>query len=142
MLMSWFVPTADVDGRFRRAGFDPGRIAEARGVIDWMPCTGGRGAGVFPADPCEVVFDGGTTWAEGPLPECPKCGAPARPNDLMLGGDDRGRPGHARKLAARMMGLGLGRPQLREHRGGHSAAADKKQEAFTRAPASTFHRGS
>jgi prolyl oligopeptidase len=54
--------------------------------------------------------------------------------------DDRVHPGHARKMAAKMKGLGLDVLYYENIEGGHSAAADNKQQAFMRAMAWTFLR--
>lgn len=83
-----FAYTSNVDGQFQRAGFDPDRVAEAHGSIHRMQCTSGCGVGVFPSDPFRVTVDTKTMRAEGPLPECPGCGAVARPNVLMFGDRD------------------------------------------------------
>ena len=84
---SWVV-TSNVDGHFQRAGFDPDRVVEVHGAIDWMQCTGDCAGGPFPADPFEVVVDETTMRAAPPLPRCPECGALARPNILMFGDFD------------------------------------------------------
>jgi len=80
-----FVFTSNVDGQFQRAGFDPNRIAECHGAIDFMQCTKNCGIGIFPADPYSLHIDPETFRAQLPLPACPKCGSLARPNILMFG---------------------------------------------------------
>jgi NAD-dependent SIR2 family protein deacetylase len=80
-----FVVTSNVDGQFQCAGFDPERVAEWHGSVHWMQCTRACGSGIFPADAFEVHVDGTTFRAALPLPECPECGALARPNVLMFG---------------------------------------------------------
>lgn len=50
MAQGAFVYTSNVDGQFQRAGFDPERIVEVHGAIDWMQCTRNCGIGLFPAD--------------------------------------------------------------------------------------------
>ncbi len=53
--------------------------------------------------------------------------------------DDRVGPGHARKMAAKMQQLGIENVYFYENtEGGHSAAADKAQNAFKRALVSEF----
>ena len=100
LLQSWarrmrcgaFVFTSNVDGQFQRAGFDPERILEVHGSIDWMQCTQDCGAGLFRADGIAITVEETTMRAREPLPSCPKCGALARPNILMFGDwswDDR-----------------------------------------------------
>lgn len=80
-----FIFTSNVDGHFQRAGFDPERIHEVHGSIDWLQCTRSCGVGLFPAEEVSVVVDETTFRAREPLPACPKCGALARPNILMFG---------------------------------------------------------
>jgi len=85
-LKSGFVFTSNVDGQFQRAGFDPARIVECHGAIDFLQCMGPRcDEGIFPADTYEVVVDETTFRAAPPLPRCPRCGSLARPNILMFG---------------------------------------------------------
>ena len=80
-----FVVTSNVDGHFQRAGFDPESVCEVHGAIDWLQCTRGCGAGLFPAGDVHIDIDPGTMRASEPLPACPSCGALARPNILMFG---------------------------------------------------------
>jgi NAD-dependent SIR2 family protein deacetylase len=83
-----FVITSNVDGHFQRAGFDPARVVEVHGSINWMQCTRNCGVEIFTAEPYEVVVDDKTFRADEPLPTCPGCGALARPNILMFGDGD------------------------------------------------------
>jgi NAD-dependent SIR2 family protein deacetylase len=123
-----FVVTSNVDGQFQRAGFDPERVAEVHGSIHWLQCLGRCGAGIFPADPCDVTVDEATFRATGPLPACPRCGALARPNVLMFGDMDwegaRSDAQHGRltawmrsiagaRLAVVECGAGLAIPSIR-----------------------------
>ncbi len=80
-----FIFTSNVDGHFQKAGFDPDRIVEVHGSIEWMQCTGDCGAGIYPATDVRVEVDEGTMRAQEPLPHCPCCGNLARPNILMFG---------------------------------------------------------
>jgi NAD-dependent SIR2 family protein deacetylase len=80
-----FVFTSNVDGQFTRAGFDPNRIVEAHGAIDFLQCTRPCRSDIFPAEGVAVRVDESTLRAERPLPTCPQCGALARPNILMFG---------------------------------------------------------
>jgi NAD-dependent SIR2 family protein deacetylase len=82
-----FVFTSNVDGAFQRAGFDPNRVAEVHGAIDFLQCTRGQrcASGVFPADGVQVTVDESTLRAALPHPTCPRCGSLARPNILMFG---------------------------------------------------------
>ncbi len=79
-----WVFTSNVDGQFQRAGFDAGRVAEVHGSIHRLQCLRGCGP-PWPADGVNVAVDPTTMRAEPPLPSCPRCGAPARPNILMFG---------------------------------------------------------
>ena len=83
-----FVFTSNVNGHFQRAGFDPHCIVEVHGTIEGMQCMSRCGIGIFPSDPFEVEIDMETMRAIPPLPTCPSCGGPTRPNILMFG--DRG----------------------------------------------------
>ena len=93
ILLSWarrvkhgaFVFTSNVDGQFQRAGFDPERILEVHGSIDWLQCTHNCGAGLLAAEAVTVSVDEATMRAREPLPACPSCGALSRPNILMFG---------------------------------------------------------
>lgn len=77
--------TSNVDGHFQKAGFDPDRVVECHGSIQWLQCTSGCGIGLWPAGDLEVQVDPTTFRAAEPLPHCPRCGALARPNILMFG---------------------------------------------------------
>src|SRR4051812_38630603 len=65
MRLGAFVCTSNVDGHFQRAGFDPDRILEVHGAIDWMQCTESCGVGIFPAGSSEVLIDQETFRASG-----------------------------------------------------------------------------
>ncbi|WP_435008297.1 prolyl oligopeptidase family serine peptidase [Tundrisphaera lichenicola] len=52
--------------------------------------------------------------------------------------DDRVHPGHARKMAAKMKGMGIDLLYYENIEGGHGGAADNKQAAFMTALAYTF----
>ncbi|MBI2389738.1 MAG: NAD-dependent protein deacetylase [Deltaproteobacteria bacterium] len=80
-----FVFTSNVDGQFQRAGFDPERVLECHGALDWLQCTDGCGVGILRADDWEPDIDESSFRARGKLPECPRCGALLRPNVLMFG---------------------------------------------------------
>ncbi|WP_019809747.1 SIR2 family NAD-dependent protein deacylase [Saccharomonospora halophila] len=78
--------TSNVDGQFQRAGF--AGVAEVHGSIHHLQCLAHCGAGIWPADDVEVDVDPDTMRARPPLPSCPECGSPARPNILMFGDGD------------------------------------------------------
>jgi NAD-dependent SIR2 family protein deacetylase len=109
----FFVFTSNVDGHFQRAGFDPERVHECHGAIDWMQCTRECGAGIFSAERLAPDVDESTFRARPPLPACPRCGALARPNILMFGdsGWDSSRSDEqARRLEAWLASLPSGAP--------------------------------
>lgn len=108
MPRGYFVFTSNVDGQFQRAGFQPDRIVEVHGSIDWMQCTENCGVGIFEWDPADlqtVKVDLETMHAVGPLPSCPDCGALARPNVLMFGDWDwdEGRTGEQQRRLNRWL---------------------------------------
>jgi NAD-dependent SIR2 family protein deacetylase len=82
-----FVFTSNVDGQFQKAGFDPGAIVEVHGSIHYMQCSGPCCADIWTAEELgiEIEVDPASLRARPPLPECPHCGAVARPNILMFG---------------------------------------------------------
>ena len=80
-----FVFTSNVDGHFQRSGFLAERVVEVHGSFEGMQCTRDCGVGIFPGEPIRVEVDAETMRAVTPLPECPGCGAVARPNILMFG---------------------------------------------------------
>lgn len=83
-----FVFTSNVDGQFQRAGFDPARVLECHGAIDFLQCTDQCGVGIVRADDFEPDIDESSFRARGKLPECPRCGSLMRPNVLMFGDPD------------------------------------------------------
>ncbi len=100
-----WVFTSNVDGAFQRAGFDPARVAECHGAIDYVQCTRRCGLGIVRADPWSVAVDEATFRAADPLPTCPRCGALLRPNILMFGDGawDAGRSDAAEEAFARWL---------------------------------------
>jgi NAD-dependent SIR2 family protein deacetylase len=82
-----FVFTSNVDGHFQRAGVPEERVVEIHGAIEFFQCRHRCGP-PWPAPPRAVDVDEATGRARGPLPDCPRCGALARPNILMFGDGD------------------------------------------------------
>jgi NAD-dependent SIR2 family protein deacetylase len=80
-----FVFTSNVDGHFERAGFDADRVVECHGSILHLQCSGPCGDNIWEVGEVELDVDEETFRARPPLPECPACGAVARPNVLMFG---------------------------------------------------------
>lgn len=80
-----FVFTSNVDGHFQRAGFPAERVVECHGSILHLQCSEPCCEEVWSAEDVDVTVDESTFRAREPLPECPACGAVARPNVLMFG---------------------------------------------------------
>ena len=75
--------TSNVDGHFQAAGFDPRVVHECHGSIHRLQCTEcatppWSAHSLFPE-----IDEEQCRWV-GPLPQCPSCGAMARPNLLMF----------------------------------------------------------
>ncbi|MCA9537663.1 MAG: NAD-dependent protein deacetylase [Myxococcales bacterium] len=79
-----FVFTSNVDGHFHRSDFADTRIVECHGSLNTLQCLRDCGADLWPADTVTVDVDEATLRARAPLPKCPICGGPARPNVLMF----------------------------------------------------------
>ena len=69
-----YVVTSNVDAAFLKAGFDPDRVVETHGTIEWNQCMKICGAGVFLAGKQDVTVDPVSMRATGDLPTCPACG--------------------------------------------------------------------
>ncbi|WP_436493365.1 SIR2 family NAD-dependent protein deacylase [Actinokineospora sp. HUAS TT18] len=74
--------TSNVDGQFQKAGFTD--VAEVHGSIHHLQCLLPCRSAIWDAD-VDIEIDPETMRATGDLPECPNCGALARPNILMFG---------------------------------------------------------
>ncbi len=81
----YFAFTSNVDGQFQMAGFDDARIEECHGSIHHFQCSGPCGSRIWDGEDFKVDINEETFEAYPPLPECPDCGAVARPNILMFG---------------------------------------------------------
>lgn len=89
-----FVFTSNVDGHFRKAGFDEDALVECHGSIEWWQCAFNCRDEIWRAPESHgLEVDVAQCRLTSPLPTCPECGAPARPNVLMFGD---GRWAHAR----------------------------------------------
>jgi NAD-dependent SIR2 family protein deacetylase len=139
-----FVYTSNVDGHFQRAGFAPERIVEVHGAIDAMQCLGQCGIGIFPSEPYEVAIDQETMRANPPLPACPSCAGPTRPNILMFGdwGWDSSRTDvQQRRLVEWLRSLDGARIAIIELGAGMAVPTIRiMSEDFTQAPGSTLIR--
>jgi NAD-dependent SIR2 family protein deacetylase len=81
----YFVFTSNVDGQFQKAGFDESRVNECHGSIHHLQCSRPCCDAVWIAEDTALTVDEETMKAKEPLPQCPHCGAVARPNILMFG---------------------------------------------------------
>lgn len=79
-----FVVTSNVDGHFHAADLDPETIWEVHGTLRLDQCLHECGVDPFGAGP-DLEVDMATMRAVGPMPTCPACGGPTRPNVLMFG---------------------------------------------------------
>lgn len=84
----YFVYTSNVDGQFQKAGYDVNRIVECHGSIHHLQCTVPCSDIIWPAGLTALDIDADSMTASSPLPTCPLCGAPARPNILMFNDAD------------------------------------------------------
>ncbi|NUO50407.1 MAG: NAD-dependent deacetylase [Polyangiaceae bacterium] len=110
-----WVFTSNVDGAFQRAGFDPDRIVECHGAIDFLQCTRACRLGIVPADHYEPNVDETTFRARPPLPRCGVCGALTRPNILMFGDygwDDTRTSAQEKRLSSWLGSVGRGDKKL------------------------------
>lgn len=76
--------TSNVDGQFQQAGFDGAALHECHGSIHHLQCTVPCSDAIWPADGVQPQVDEARCRLLGPIPSCPACGAPARPNILMF----------------------------------------------------------
>jgi NAD-dependent SIR2 family protein deacetylase len=81
----YFVFTSNVDGHFQKMGFDAERIVECHGSLEHLQCMRYCTHDIWAAPAEPAVIDETTFRAREPLPGCPRCGGPARPNVLMFG---------------------------------------------------------
>jgi len=81
----YFVFTSNVDGQFQKAGFSDQQIEECHGSIHHLQCSKPCADKIWCADSIEIDIDMEKFEALEPLPVCPDCGSPVRPNILMFG---------------------------------------------------------
>ena len=77
--------TSNVDGEFQRTGFDPQRLHECHGSIHHLQCLTPCGDNIWSADEFHPEVDNDACRLLNAAPNCPRCGAMARPNILMFG---------------------------------------------------------
>ncbi len=80
-----FVLSSNVDGLFLAAGFGEQQVLEGHGSLHHLQCSTPCSGKVWSAAAYTPRFDPQTEAALPPLPRCPDCGAPARPNVFMFG---------------------------------------------------------
>ena len=81
----YFVFTSNVDGQFQKSGFADDRIEECHGSIHHLQCCRPCSEKIWSAEETDIMIDSDKFEAIEPLPQCPNCGALARPNILMFG---------------------------------------------------------
>ncbi|MDG1512881.1 MAG: Sir2 family NAD-dependent protein deacetylase [Mariniblastus sp.] len=82
---NYFVFTSNVDGHFQKTGFSPERIHECHGSFEFLQCSDACTTQTWSAEKTHLQIDEETLIANQPIPKCPVCDAPARPNILMFG---------------------------------------------------------
>lgn len=89
-----YVVTSNVDGLFSATGFADDEVLEGHGSLHYLQCTKPCGPQIWSAADYQPEIDDETGWARPPLPTCPNCGDPARPNCFYFG-DTRFNKGRA-----------------------------------------------
>ena len=74
-----FVVTSNVDGHFKRSGWDQKKIYEIHGNLEWIQCSKHCCTDMQPMPQFESALDGLSQ-----APHCPHCGAVSRPVVLMF----------------------------------------------------------
>ena len=82
---NYFVFTSNVDGHFQKTGFSTERIHECHGSFEFLQCSDACTTQIWSAETTHLQIDEETLIANQPIPKCPVCDAPARPNILMFG---------------------------------------------------------
>ncbi len=80
----YFVVTSNVDGHFQKAGFEPDTVFEVHGRIHRLQCSEPCCDRTFSTEGLQLDIDEANLRCRSELPECPVCGAVARPNILMF----------------------------------------------------------
>lgn len=96
-----FVFTSNVDGQFQKAGFALDQIYECHGSIHHLQCLDACTQTIWSADELEPEIDDQDCQWLGQLPQCPHCGALARPNILMF--NDMGWISHQQDQQAKRL---------------------------------------
>lgn len=77
--------TSNVDGQFQKAGFEPGHVVECHGSIHQLQCSVPCRQQTWSAADFAPDVDEASCRLRSALPQCPHCGALARPNIMMFG---------------------------------------------------------
>ena len=77
--------TSNVDGQFQQAGFEPRQVLECHGSIHRLQCSAPCRRQTWSADGFVPDLDEARCLLRNALPQCPHCGALARPNVMMFG---------------------------------------------------------
>lgn len=82
----YFVATSNIDGYFKKAGFDPSRIYEVHGSVNYLQCMDKKCNIQNGISPAEVLpsYNPDTFIADW-LPQCKFCKNMSRPNVSMFG---------------------------------------------------------
>lgn len=78
-----FVATTNIDGQFYKAGFTDWQVLERHGSLFLYQCTRPCQREVWGMPVPDFAIDPVELRATGELPQCPRCGALARPNVMM-----------------------------------------------------------
>lgn len=79
-----FVFTSNVDGHFQLAGFAEHRVCERHGSIHHLQCIDDCSSRIWSVADWSPEIDDIACHLVSPLPQCPDCGAVARPAILMF----------------------------------------------------------
>jgi NAD-dependent SIR2 family protein deacetylase len=84
-----FVLTSNIDGLTLSAGFFSGHVHECNGSLSRLQCSIPCCRETWPMPEERVEIDAATFQAQGSLPRCPFCKAPARPNIYCFGDSEK-----------------------------------------------------
>lgn len=78
----YFIVTSNIDEHFQKVGYDPFRVYECHGSINYMQCMDILEREVYETPALKIDYK--TFSILGPLPVCPKCGSICRPNIMLF----------------------------------------------------------
>lgn len=85
--LGYFSFTSNIDSHWMASGVGADRVLEVHGAVRWLQCSKPCCPDVWRAPKDHGLSMLPTHRVAGDLPRCPKCGACARPNVQMFGGD-------------------------------------------------------